>query len=359
MRSTLLFFGARATRFAAAALLGTTFVTACDDQRPTEPIPTAAAPTKPSDARLGSYGVLVWKAVDVNQTLLAGSTFEIDGGPNKIQWVMPDNNAGDVDMVSGKFQFPVAPGLYDVCEKIAPANFVVRAPKCKTVTVPAGVITDVGVFVNDRLPTFATAFWDYAKNYIGGGSWRVQDSTGTTIMNVVDNNALDLNKANGYFSIQLPYAGKFSICEASPPPGYYFGQPAGYCITQNFALNTGGFYGPYLVLPPYSATWATIRGFWGPQNSPDWIGPSSFVITQVGGAFTTTIDDNGQGDLHNMVGIFYVKLPGPGTYNICQATKIPGFWLPNPLCHQVTAQLAKVTWGDYFINPEEQVVYTP
>ena len=51
MRSTLLSFERRASRFAAVALLGTTFLAACDDSRPTEPVRTAAAPAKHSDAR--------------------------------------------------------------------------------------------------------------------------------------------------------------------------------------------------------------------------------------------------------------------------------------------------------------------
>jgi hypothetical protein len=59
MRSTLLSFERRATYLAAVALLGTTFLAACDDSRPTEPVHTAAAPSKPSDARYISTGTLM------------------------------------------------------------------------------------------------------------------------------------------------------------------------------------------------------------------------------------------------------------------------------------------------------------
>ena len=33
--------------------------------------------------------------------------------------------------------------------------------------------------------------------------------------------------------------------------------------------------------------------------------------------------------------------------------------MPKPVCHRVTASFAKVTWGDYFINQEKQVICVP
>jgi hypothetical protein len=115
-----------------------------------------------------------------------------------------------------------------------------------------------------------------------------------------------------------------------------------------------------MVVPPYSAVWSVISGFGGPNNqSPQWLGSSTFTVTKIDNSFSTTIVDNSAADLHNMLGIFYVKLPSAGTYNICQAAEVPGYWLPNPVCHQVTVPFAKVGWGDFFINQEKQVIYIP
>lgn len=361
MRSTLLSFERRATSLAAIALLGCTLLVACDDSRPTEPTHTAPAPTKPSDARYISTGTLIWKAVDINGKLIGGATFQINGGPGQIKWVMPDNNAGDVDLVLGQFKFAgVQPGAYQVCEITPPKGYRLPFAKCNSLIVNPGVITDYGSFVNDELPWARVSYHDYAQTKVGGGTYTVVDSLGATIMTIVDNNALDTDKANGTFRFQLPDAGNFTICEKVPPPGWNF--PAGQvnlCQKWPINVNTDKNYGDNLVVPPYSAVWSVINGFFPPNNTPGWIGPSTFTVTKTDNSFSTTIVDNGPDDLHNMLGIFYVKLPSAGDYNICQATEVPGYWMPKPLCHLVTATFAKVTWGDYFLNPEKQVIYIP
>jgi hypothetical protein len=115
-----------------------------------------------------------------------------------------------------------------------------------------------------------------------------------------------------------------------------------------------------MVVPPYSAVWSVISGWTGPLNkSPLWLGPSTYTVTKTDNSFTWTFVDNGPGDLHNMLGIFYVKLPSAGTYNVCQAAEVPGYFLPNPVCHQVDVTFAKVGYGDFFLNQEKQVIYIP
>jgi hypothetical protein len=69
------------------------------------------------------------------------------------------------------------------------------------------------------------------------------------------------------------------------------------------------------------------------------------------------VTDNDVNDRQKLDGIFYVKLPGAGSYVICQAGAIPGHYMVNPPCHTVTAEYGKVTWNDYYINPEKQVIY--
>jgi len=362
MRSTLLSFERHASRFAAAALLGTAVTAPAWAESKGAPAPTVAAPTKPSEARYLPTGILIWKVVNISQMLLGGATFRIDGGPNNIQWVMPDNNGGDMDLVNGQFKFAgVAPGSYQVCEITPPAGYAVSSANCKSAIVNAGAITDVGAFMNGSLPWVSQSYVDYAKTPVGGGTYSVKDSLGTTIMTILDNSVQDIDKTAGKFTFQLPSSGRFTICELKPPPGWYF--PAGQanlCVTRTFALNTGGNYGDFMVVPPYSAVWSVISGWTGPLNkSPLWLGPSTYIVSNINGSFSTTFVDNGPGDLHNMQGIFYVKLPSAGTYNVCQAAEVPGYFMPNPACHQVVVTFATVGWGDFFLNQEKQVPNIP
>jgi hypothetical protein len=234
---------------------------------------------------------------------------------------MPDNNAGDVDPVPGQFKFGgVQPGVYQVCEITAPKGY--RKPfGCSSLVVKAGVITDYGSFVNDEFAWLTMGYVDYAKTPVAGGIYSVTDTLGIKIMSIVDNSALDVDPAGGKFKFQLPYVGKFTVCEEKAPPGWQF--PVGQvslCKAVAGNVNTTTNLGDNMVLPPYSAVWSVISGWTGPLNkSPLWLGPSTYVVSKTDNSFSTTFVDNGPGDLHNMLGIFYVKLPSAGTYNVCQA----------------------------------------
>ena len=45
-----------------------------------------------------------------------------------------------------------------------------------------------------------------------------------------------------------------------------------------------------------------------------------------------SVIDNGLHDIHNTLGMTYVKLPGAGGYVVCQVWEIQGYWPSNPSC---------------------------
>lgn len=357
MRSILLSFERHAGRVAAVALLGTSLVAACNEDRAVEPTAPIPAPSAPSASRLVTTGTLAWKVVDINtQALLGGTKFEVTSA-QKAKWTIADNGAGDADPIVGQFKLAGLPaGTYQACETRAPAGYGLPFLNCITNTVSVGATTNL-TFINAPLPTLTTEYVDYGKNLIGGGTYTIKDTLGATLETVADNNSRDGDKTDGEFKITLPYAGKFSLCETTPPPGYVF--PTGQvnlCTTVTLSLNSSAHVGPFMVNPPFSVTWSVIDGFYGPNNTPGWVGPSSFTVTKDDGSFSANVVDNAANDMHLMLGIFHVKLPSAGTYNVCQVTAVPGHYMANPACHTVTVVMGTVAWGDYFIDGLQQVL---
>jgi len=359
MRSILLSFERRAGRAASVALLGTAMIAACDNERPTAPV--AAQPTTPSAALFTFGGALTWKTANTpNQSLIGGAKFEVVGGPLKSKWIVQDNGPGDSDPVAGQFKLVgVSTGQYQACEIAPPSGYALPWLNCLSGSATNGVTTYIGMLLHYHLPYVSDGYVDYGKNFIGGGTYTVKDSVGATIMTIVDNGALDSDKADGKFGFVLPSGGTFSICETTPPPGYVFpsGQ-ANLCVTQSFPLNTGTGIGPHTVVPPYSVAWGVITGFFQPNNTPGWIGPSEFRVTKDDGSVVVSAIDNAANDMHLLLGAYNVKLPGAGTYQVCEVTPVPNHWLANPACHTVVVTFGQVAWADYFINNEKQV-YKP
>ena len=206
------------------------------------------------------------------------------------------------------------------------------------------------------LPNITTEYVDYAKNLAGGGALQLKDTLGATVMTIVDDAANDGDKTPGKFKISIP-PGVYQLCETMPPPGYNFpSQQKSFCVKYTITPGMSMHTGPYMVLPPYSAVWSPISGFFPPNNTPGWLGPSEFRVTKSDGSFAMDVVDNGLNDRHNMLGIYYVKLPSAGDFVVCQKAEIPNYWMPKPACHTITATFANVAWGDYFINSEKQVL---
>jgi hypothetical protein len=211
--------------------------------------------------------------------------------------------------------------------------------------------------VRSTLPTITTEYVDFAKNLVGGGAFQLKDTLGATLLTVVDDAANDGDKTPGKFKLSAA-PGVYQLCETMPPPIFNFpAKQKTSCFKVTVAPGSSTHMGPYMVVPPFSAAWATVAGP-VPPNVPIYVGPTSFRVSKSDDTFLFTVTDNGLNDIHGTLGMYYVKLPSAGDYTICQIAEIQNHWMPNPACHTFTVTFGTVGWGDYFVNPEKQV-YVP
>ena len=364
MFSTLRGFGRATTRAGSLALATVCFVAACDTDHPVAPKPVAQ-PTTPS-SQLGPTinlnGSLTWKVTDLNAKPLSGTQFTVVG-PLKATWIVSDNGAADADKTTGQFKLGgLKPGSYQVCQTGIGGYYALPAVPCQNADVAFGANTDVGTFVDRALPRILSGYIDWAGNVLGGGVVSIKDSLGATVNIVTDDLGPDQNKTPGKFDIVLPGTGKYSVCEHTPPPGYGFPpSQVVFCIPVNMIYDLVMNVPAFSVVPPASVIWAAIDGFFGPNNTqPDYVGPSTFKVTSADGSFTMDVVDDGQNDLkQQFLGLFYVKLPAPGTYTICQVTLVANHWLANPACQTVTVVQNVVKNVGYFIGGLKQVPNIP
>jgi len=87
-----------------------------------------------------------WNVTD-GITLIGPSTFKVQSGAISIDVV--DNVANDYNPTLGQLavRLPAA-GDYSVCEMVPPVNHWNAQPRCKPITVVAGVSTNAGTFIN-------------------------------------------------------------------------------------------------------------------------------------------------------------------------------------------------------------------
>ena len=226
-----------------------------------------------------------------------------------------------------------------------------RAVGPRDVSVP----TTASALRSSVMPTITTEYVDYAGNLVGGGAFQVKDTLGNTLLTVVDDAANDADKTPGKFKMSMG-PGVYQLCETMPPPGYTFpAKQKTFCTKLTVAPSSSMHVGPYTVLLPFSAAWATVRGFLNPKT-PLYVGPTAFQVTRPDGTFIMNVIDQGFKDIHGTLGITHVKLPGAGDYVVCQVWEIQGYWPPNPTCHTFTVTFGNVAWADYFINYEKQVL---
>jgi len=351
-------------RAASLALATISFVAACDTDQQVAPKP-AVQMTTPA-AQLGPTikltGSLAWKVTDLSANLLSGTHFTVTG-PTKATWIVGDNGATDGDKTTGNFKLAgLTPGSYQVCQTGVGGYYALPAVPCQNADVVAATTTDAGTFVDRALPRILAGYIDWAGNLLGGGVVSIKDSLGATINIVTDDLGPDQNKTPGKFDIVLPGPGKYSVCEHTAPPGYGFPpSQVVFCIPLNMIYDLVMSVPSFSVVPPASVIWAAIDGFFGPNNSqPDYVGPSTFKVTSADGSFTMDVVDDGQNDLKKQFpGLFYVKLPAPGTYTICQVTPVAGHWLANPACQTATVVQNVVKNVGYFIGGLKQVPNIP
>jgi len=337
MNATLLSFGRHGPRLSSLAL-GAVLLTACDNDRPLGPNPA----TLPSAAALGkgpTKGVISIAVVDQNKNAVAsaGAEFTLTSGATTITAI--DNGAGDSDPTTGiLFVKGLMPGVYDVCEKVVPAGYVMASPTCDTATVLPGVTTPLQFF-NPTAPLVAWEAQD-AVTLLGVGGTMFSGDDGSGSVAIADNSPLDLDPTPGKFRVMVKGA-SFTVCPKTAPAGWVFYQnppcattatPAGQTITL----------APFYVAPEASAYWWS-----GVSGSPGGLG-TEYTVTAASGGFSITVVNNGLNDMADPAFMLYVKLPAPGWYTICQTVAPAGGQLADPVCRRVEVPLGHPQYAGFF-----------
>jgi len=337
MNATLLSFDLRGRRLSSLALLGAAALAACDNDRPVGPNPTAI-PTEASAAKVAKGNSLFITIVDENGATptTVGAQFTV-GQVGQPTYFLVDNIGSDADPTPNTLQMKGLIGTYNVCQTVAPTDYVLATPACQSVT-----LNDQNAklqFVNANVGHAVWTVLDFNGVGIGGAVITWHDGNGNSFQ-VADNSALDLDKADGVFEVKAPYGGG-GACSLTPPPGWVFGTTG--CFGQPVPPGQKTFFINFNVNPEYSVNWAAI--------DPNGLaGPSTYTVTNAAGTFTATIDDDGNKDGWKGLGQIWMIVPGPGEYRICQTTPPPNTKIADPSCVVVSPIFGDPTYAGTFVS---------
>jgi hypothetical protein len=330
MLSTLLSSDRRGLRFTSLALAGAAMLAACDNDQPLSPT-SVPKPSAPSPALAAKGGTLVIAIVDQNTKPVTTLTsqFTVANMSSGLGLFALDNGAGDTDPTVGSIRMTgLASAKYEVCQTVAPTDYLLPATACQTVIV-GGIVPAQLTFIDPTVPHAVWTFRDGWNNIIPGGTVIGNDGTGPVV--IADNSPLDLDPTPGRFDVKVPLNNGYTICPKTPPAGYVF-MSGQYCIGMpTSAGQTTDLLG-FGVNPKASAWWYTTD-----FNVP--VGPAEFSVTDASGNVVMKIVDDGQNDSWQALGKFYVTFPAPGDYLVCETTPPPNTMLADPACMKVSITL--------------------
>ena len=181
-----------------------------------------------------------------------------------------------------------------------------------------------------------------------GSSYNVIEPIGDTI-NVVDNGKFDSDPTAGTIKLSKFLAGKYTACPLTAPNGYAL--PQTLCITTTVASGSGAGIGFLAYLAPSL--------FWDVRSTQlDVIKGGTYSVSTKRGLVKLTVEDNGANDLDPTVGRVAVKIPGPGTFSVCETTPPTNYFPALTQCAGAT-NVGGTTWVPQFMNQEKQVIYIP
>jgi hypothetical protein len=337
MRSTLL--SSRAMSYSALALAAAATVAACDNDKAVAP--TASAPTTPSLAvgtpKIGTLNIAI---VDQNGAAVTTLTAQFTAA-NKatgIAYFVLDNGPKDADSTVGKIQWTGPAGSYEVCQTVAPTDYVLPSTACQSVIV-GGIVAAKLTFVDPTVPHVKFAMVDMLNRGVGGGTFKVWDGIGWGTL--TDNAAGDLDPAPGRFEVKAPANNGYSACALTAPSGWVLlynlcnGQPT--IPGQTIDL------GSVSVAPEYSVYFYATDDV-GP------VGPSAYLITNSSG-FSKKLTDEALNDMWTgEKGKLWMKLPAAGDYQICQTVAPPNTNLADPVCKTITVKLGDTAYAGIFFS---------
>ena len=188
-----------------------------------------------------------WSVVDPVGNLLGGSYFTLYDSLN-VQTPILDDSPQDQDKSFGNFLKEItAPGIYKLCETLAPSGYTLPAVPCKAISVSPGAIQNQGKWVNT--PNYSVYFnvTDPNGKPLSGTTFAIIRQYYSPNMQVADNITLDRDPVTGKYFVILPAAGWYVICQHDAPYGYdvptaYGGcSPVGINVKLGVPANGGTF----------------------------------------------------------------------------------------------------------------------
>lgn len=331
----------RALGVPALALAGAVVLAACENDKSVGPSSVTSVPTAASLARATGNATLTIRLVDQNSdpvTTLAAK-FKVStsaGGPGAL---IVDNAPNDGDSAIGTILMKgLAAGTYEVCQTIAPTDYVLPEVPCKTVIV-GGIAAASVQFVDLTVARVKWGTVDFLGNRIGGAVIKVHD--GLSWSTIADNSTLDLDPAPGAFEVKAPQ-GTYGICPKTPPSGWIFSYP--YCIGMPTPHGQTTDLSGFGVNPEFSAYFAAA-------NYDGLAGPSGYEIKAVSGNFSAKLVDEGVNDAWTgNLGRMWIKLPAAGDYQICQKVAPPNTAIADPACKTITVKLGVLVDAGLFVS---------
>ena len=334
-------FDRRALRVSSLALAGVVMLAACDNDKSVGPNPVTSMPTSPSLAKATGTQTLTITLVDQNAspgTTLAAK-FKVTssaGGPGSL---VVDNAPNDGNSAIGTILMKgLAAGSYEVCQTIAPTDYVLPAAPCKTVIV-GGIVAASVQFVDLTVARVRWRIMDHIGNGIGGAVIKVHD--GNAWSTITDNSSLDLDPAPGAFEVKAPN-GSYSTCPKAPPAGWVFSAPNCFGMPAPHGQTTD--FPGFGVNPEFSVYFAAA-------NYDGLAGPSEYEIKAVSGNFSAKLVDEGVNDAWTgWLGRMWIKLPAAGDYQICQTVAPPNTAIADPACKTITVTFGVLADAGLFVS---------
>lgn len=306
--------GALVAPGAAAILLA---IAACQDDLPSAPRqPAAAATAEKGGNAIGRQGngIAVWAVRDGNLSHLVGGAQFVLTGPNNVSLLITDNlTPADQDAAAGSFKtMGLLPGQYQLCEIVAPANYVLPPNTCASASISSNSTTTVGPFYNYHMPRESWSVVDPVGNLLGNAYFTIYDGNLKTVASGWDNGAFDQDNALGKFLIQSA-SGSYTICESLAPSGFIAQAPVCKIFTA-----TPGFTPQSLGKWVNNPTYSLYFNVQDPQGKP--LGSTTFVIKRAGYTPQGDINvaDNIMPDRDPTTGKYFVIVPAAGDYIVCQ-----------------------------------------
>ena len=186
--------------------------------------------------------VFTWNIIDDGGNHMAGTTFKVDSSGVPFQNVA-DNTGADTDPGTGKYTIPIRyEGKWTVCLDQIPAGYV-KVPNgltCATRDVVMQSGWGLGTFMIIPIHSASWTVLNGSLQAIGPSTFEVL--SGAIKITVVDNGLNDYNPTLGKFSVKLPQAGPYSVCEIIPPVNHSNANPSCHRITVQTGVQASAGY---------------------------------------------------------------------------------------------------------------------